>query len=504
MKLKIENFQSIKKAELEIKGLTVITGPNNTGKSACARALAGVFTNIKGSSHVRIGEKHSEVEVDFEDGSPVVVWKKGAKVNDYIVDGKVIGKVGTDVPEEVLEGLRVRGVEVDGRELYPQIAKQFEQIFLLDLPPSSLSSALSDVDRILQLEVAMSNARSDLREEENRLKYAKELLNKESKLIQGYEGLEELAPLFKEIDALEAEREKVDKMLIDLRLLKSQKEELLAEVKNLSEVQVVENILNKIKMGEVLDLKISKSFLEEVEGLSSNRAYNHKLLLEESHLVEVMGYLSHPSREQLEDNSISLGYLREVSSLKEDREETQKVVKSLNKVKDEMPMLEVKEAGHVFKTVFEVNKLLAERELLTKFIAIEAGLKKLGSLEDVNVFSKLEDEDSLIDEIIKLKRTRNKLFLFESMVEVGLRNNLFEAVDSDRVEKGLELAGRLDELNRLGQMRSKWVAEQESARSELSVVEAEMGALKEEMGECPLCGTSSSSSSSKRGSHHEH
>ena len=493
MKLKIENFQSIKKAELEIKGLTVITGPNNTGKSACARALAGVFTNIKGSSHVRIGEKYSEVEVDFEDGSPLVVWKKGSKVNDYIVGGKVISKVGVDVPEEVLEGLGVRAVEVDGREIYPQIAKQFEQIFLLDLPPSSLSSALSDVDRILQLEVAMSNARSDLRDEESRLKYAKELLNKESKLIQGYEGLEELAPLFKQIDALEEEKEKVDKMLIDLRLLKSQKEELMSEVNTLNEVAVVENILNKIKMGEVLDLKISKSFLEEVEGLSSTRAYNEKLLLEENALVEVMGYLSHPSRDEIEAPEISLGYLNEVSSLKRDRVETQKVVKSLNKVNEEMPHFEVKEAGHVFKTVFEVNKLLMERELLTKFIAIEGALKKLGGLKDANVFTELEENDSLIDELIKLRRNRSKLFLFESMVEIGLSNDLFDAVDSERVNKGLELAERLDELKKLGEMRSRWAVEQESARTELSEVEAELSRLKEELGECPLCGQANGS-----------
>jgi len=499
MKLKIENFQSIKKAELEIKGLTVITGPNNTGKSACARALAGVFTNIKGSSHVRIGEKHSEVEVDFEDGSPVVVWKKGAKVNDYIVDGKVIGKVGTDVPEEVLEGLRVRGVEVDGRELYPQIAKQFEQIFLLDLPPSSLSSALSDVDRILQLEVAMSNARSDLRDEENRLKYAKELLNKESKLIQGYEGLDDIKPLLTVIDALEAQVAEVDKMIIDLRLLKSQKEELLNQVGVLSEVELVDKLLGKIKMGEVTDIRISKGFLEELNGLKTNRGVNVNLLSEEKAVEAVVSYLSKPSHEAVSDNRISMDYLQEVGSLRKTREETKTAISTLSSLPPISKTTEVKEAGAVFKTFFEVNKLMAEREALIKFIAIEGAVKRLGEGSVPENLNQVAKDDKLIDELLSLKRARNKLYLFGCMVEVGFDNEIFEVVDSGRVEKGLELAERLDELTRLSQMRRKWEAEQESARSELSVVEAELGALKEEMGECPLCG-----SNSKRGGHHEH
>ena len=48
MQVKIENYQSIKEADFEVKGLTAITGANNTGKSACARAIAGAFSNAHG------------------------------------------------------------------------------------------------------------------------------------------------------------------------------------------------------------------------------------------------------------------------------------------------------------------------------------------------------------------------------------------------------------------------------------------------------------------------
>ena len=43
MKLHVENFLKIAKAELEFKGLTVIVGDNNTGKSTVGKLLFSLF-----------------------------------------------------------------------------------------------------------------------------------------------------------------------------------------------------------------------------------------------------------------------------------------------------------------------------------------------------------------------------------------------------------------------------------------------------------------------------
>ena len=72
MKIKVENFQSIKNSEVEIEGLTVITGQNNIGKSALARAVGGVFSNLRGNSFVRRGEKYCSVEIKFDDTNEVL------------------------------------------------------------------------------------------------------------------------------------------------------------------------------------------------------------------------------------------------------------------------------------------------------------------------------------------------------------------------------------------------------------------------------------------------
>ncbi len=45
MRLQIENFAKIAKADINIDGITVIAGENNTGKSTIGKALYCVFNS---------------------------------------------------------------------------------------------------------------------------------------------------------------------------------------------------------------------------------------------------------------------------------------------------------------------------------------------------------------------------------------------------------------------------------------------------------------------------
>lgn len=213
MKIKVENFQSIKSAEIEVKGLTVIAGENSIGKSALARAFSGVFSNLRGNAHVRMGESHSSVLVSFEDGNEVL-WEKGKKVNRYEVNGKEIAKVGAGVPDEV-KALGVTSVEVDGKDLFPQIAKQFQTIFLIDQPPSALSSALSDVEVIQQLERSSASARSEIRDIKARMKVKREDLGKAQENLTLFEDFDYDVILKHEENEREKEasQEKLDKAI---------------------------------------------------------------------------------------------------------------------------------------------------------------------------------------------------------------------------------------------------------------------------------------------------
>jgi DNA repair ATPase RecN len=245
MQVTIHNFQSIKDVSFEVKGLTVITGPNNTGKSACARALAGVFSNPRGHSYVRQGEKHTSVEVAFDDGNKVK-WEKGKGVNRYEINGNAIDKVGSKAPDE-LEEIGVLPVDVDGKEVWPQVARQFEQVFLLDMPPSVLSSALSDVDTIQALEQASSLARSDVKSIKSRMKVKHEDLDIEKGRIQSFFDLSDAEVLTNKVKDLEGKIEEVSQKIETLQKVSAKRDDLLKQVETLSGVSSVD--LPMVKAG---------------------------------------------------------------------------------------------------------------------------------------------------------------------------------------------------------------------------------------------------------------
>lgn len=47
MKLIIDNFAKIKKAEIVFDGITIIAGKNNSGKSTVGKVLYGIFNSLK-------------------------------------------------------------------------------------------------------------------------------------------------------------------------------------------------------------------------------------------------------------------------------------------------------------------------------------------------------------------------------------------------------------------------------------------------------------------------
>ena len=186
--IRARNFQSIEDAELEVSGLTVVTGANNSGKSALMRAIRGVFENPGGDAFVRHGTDAFAVDLDF--GDATVTWSKGPKVKPtYVIGGKTIHP-GRSVPDEVLS-LNVTPVKAGNTDVWPQIAPQFTgQVFLLDMPGSAVAEAVSDVDRVSRLTEALRLAESDKRSASAELKLRKKDLADAETDYAHYDGLD--------------------------------------------------------------------------------------------------------------------------------------------------------------------------------------------------------------------------------------------------------------------------------------------------------------------------
>lgn len=192
VRVHVSNFQSIGDAEIEIDGFTVVTGTNNTGKTALQRAIRGVFQNTSGTAFIREGQTTCEVTVDF--GDHKVTWSKGTGKKDrptYVIDGGEPLYPGQAVPEEVA-ALGVVPIQAGGQEVWPTIAPQFSgQIFLLDKPGSAVAEAVADVERVGQLNRALRNAESDRRTAAATLKVRVADLAGYEDQVARYEGLDD-------------------------------------------------------------------------------------------------------------------------------------------------------------------------------------------------------------------------------------------------------------------------------------------------------------------------
>lgn len=207
-RVRIQDFQSIEDATIEVEGLTVLTGPNNSGKTAVCRAIYGAFTNARGTKFVRQGKASTKVDLAFSDGR-TLLWEKGEKVNRYELDGKALNKVGHGAPPET-EVLGVLPVEAAGRELWPQFAHQFVgQVFLLDEPGSVLAEAVANVDKVGVLNESLRLSQTDRRSAAAELKIRNEDVAKYEVAVDKFEGLDDAVALAQKA---ETQRNKVAKI----------------------------------------------------------------------------------------------------------------------------------------------------------------------------------------------------------------------------------------------------------------------------------------------------
>jgi len=200
VRVRVKNFQSIEDAEIWIDGFVVITGPNNSGKTAFFRAIRGVFTNPSVGPLLRTGTAYLSVEMEFEDGTHIL-WEKGwekpgqkgASINRYTLNGVTLESVGRGVPSEI-EALGVQQITAASDKIWPQIADQFDgTLFLVNRPGSSVAEALSDVAKVGRLTGALKLSEKDRRANDAELKVRRKDLITIQEDVDSFDGLDGVA-----------------------------------------------------------------------------------------------------------------------------------------------------------------------------------------------------------------------------------------------------------------------------------------------------------------------
>lgn len=153
-KLIISNFQSHKYTELEFdKGVNIVIGTSDSGKSAICRALNWVvFNRPLGNDFRSDWGGDTFVEIHLSDGNMVRRVKTNSD-NMYVVNGKELRALKSDVPEEVVKILNMDELNFHNQLSGPyllnntsgDVARQLNKIVNLDVVDRSLSNALSSI-----------------------------------------------------------------------------------------------------------------------------------------------------------------------------------------------------------------------------------------------------------------------------------------------------------------------------------------------------------------------
>jgi exonuclease SbcC len=284
--ISLQNFQSHKKTILEFhKGINVITGPSNNGKSSILRALYWtIYNRPSGDSYISHWNRDKNdkpiksTKVTVINDSGTIERRKGSikkidhteKFNGYIVNDDYLEAIGQDVPDEVTKLFNLDSVNIQ---------KQMDAPFLLSESASEVARFFNSTIRLDLIDKVLAKAESKRREnnkEKSRLENEKLLVDRD---ILEFAWLDEAEVLANRIEKIENRvnetTDKNEKLIATTTQYQRQLDIIQVQEVILSAVPIVnkiglvqESLEEKIKKCERLQ-KLSGQWVEQntiVEG----------------------------------------------------------------------------------------------------------------------------------------------------------------------------------------------------------------------------------------------
>ncbi|WP_320173664.1 AAA family ATPase [Maridesulfovibrio sp.] len=265
-KILLKNFLAHAETEIELgPGMTVLTGPNNSGKSSIVEALRCIATNPLPKHFIRHGAKKARVELEMDDGVRVAwIRKKATAWYEVLRPGEeeweVYAKFGRNTPEDILNILRLNQVPLEGgKSLDVHIGNQRNPIFLLDQPSSVAAqffASSSEASHLLAMQTELKNrVRAAKREksfQQQKLDEIRAELDELQTLPDVNLELETARELKGQMDVLDNEIPALEKYLQRKGELENYKTSLGAREKELSELKEVPELFPSTPLERVV------------------------------------------------------------------------------------------------------------------------------------------------------------------------------------------------------------------------------------------------------------
>jgi len=460
-RVRIENFQSHVNTELAFdKGLNVIVGPSDQGKSAIIRAIKWVLYNEpRGTDFIRQGTKSVRVELELSNGYTITRERTPGK-NRYVLqdpegNASIFEGFGNEVPLEIIKAHGIPKVVLDTDvSSCINIGEQLEGPFMLSESGSTRAKAIGRLTGIHIIDRSIRDCVTDIRRENQTRDRVSSDIGDVDERLKGYSEIIELGKKLDKaqefIVRMEASMERANTLLDKKQHLGvieseySKTERILAGLDKLNECDVY------IKSAE-----LSLHKIESLEGIKKK-------------YFDVTGRINEMEKVMKQTAGVSEGreILEEIfeRSLKFDR--LKKIQAELTKVNSEL--------GRA-KGILEGTKDIKNLDMLIKRVS-----------DSVLIESKIAPAaERLLSIEREIKRLKAHISSFEN---VKYSQNLILLA-----EQKLENLKRLETLNKDYKEKTDSIREGmrflEEKKTEISQLLKNYTQELREKNVCPLCGS---------------
>lgn len=458
-RITLKDFMSHKNTVIDLDdGVTVLTGPNNIGKSAVVEAIRCVAENPASQELIRHGASKAVVSIELDSGE-IITWERTPGYSRYKIfkDGReeIYAKIGNSVPEDVLKLLRISPVVTgDDEEINVHIAPQKDPIFIPSGSKAAGFFAASTEAHYLVKMQQLLKAKADAKKA--RKKEVEIQILKIRKLIELYEPLDDIEKIFSRVDRLERDIKNFEEAIPKLA-------GKIYEIENLTEEA---NFLrNQFEvLGDLLKPPVVKDTapLEEIIASMSSIISSINMLQKEE---AILGHLEYPPE---------LAPTKDLSDIILNISQQERIVRYLYDVNTELGRLtrppEIHPSKELHGIIVEMEQLERDRQKLFDANLLLSTLKPspelypvaelkllVGEMEsafkEVTLLTRFQEVTEELQPPPDLKSSHEITSLAHLIAELEDMENrvkrgreYYAGIDKACREKRLEIEGKLKEI----------------------------------------------------------
>jgi exonuclease SbcC len=254
------NFQKHKKSVLKFaKGLNIITGQSDQGKSAIIHSLYWLFFN-KPSGTEFVNWDSNECSVKATIGNDTITRMRTNSTNSYKVNDVDFDAVRSNVPDEIREIINITETNVH---------LQDDAYFLLSQQPGELARMLNNVVGLTKIDSSMKYVNQIITAQRTAIKFISNEIKEKEKEVLKYKKLDKIESLHEtyliKIDEHNTLNDKLDKILRFTKQFKSFDSIMEKEVpinQLASTLDSLEQLISKAEQTAKQSAKINKAIAQ--------------------------------------------------------------------------------------------------------------------------------------------------------------------------------------------------------------------------------------------------